>query len=119
MPTLNRTAARRRIQKSVTRWVVPAMLAWTLVGSGTAISAPPAQNLETPPTAPAHAKSAKPGAASVASAKTRADLAGQEQWDVYYLGLARLGYGFTRWRTPPRRLMCLPRLKPRGDCYSP
>lgn len=97
MPTLNRTAAGPRIQKHLSRWFMPSVLAWAFVGCSTAISGPPAPSDQKEPARRPVAGSGKSLAASDA-AKSRAALAGQEQWDVYYLGGSRLGYGFTRWR---------------------
>lgn len=33
----------------------------------------------------------------------RSDLVGQENWDVYYFGADRIGYGYTRWSAVPER----------------
>lgn len=101
MPTMNRTRIGRRIQKSVRSWFVPSLLAWALSGCSTAISGPPPQTDGAEPAAPEAAKSANGKPASDALARSLSALVGQEQWDVYYLGGARLGYAVTRWKALP------------------
>ena len=90
----------RVLSQSATAWILGLCL---FASSGCMPAAPTAPSEAVPPAVELRQPSSVVSSAVSTAAERRAKLLNREEWDVYYVGGARLGYGVTRWLAVPNQ----------------
>ncbi len=112
--TAGLSAARFAPTRLLARACVVAMVLSLAAGCD---EATPKQRKETnaAPSTDTKTAAANADTSSPLSKQRRDRLVDHEEWDVYYVGGAKLGYGFTRWQAVPNHPELI---APRGCCES-